>query len=350
MADQPKHLKGSHLSLATKLAGVATATMFAILGAQLWLLDHWTGPRALVMLTPMVIGPIIVLFLTRFIVMRMTLPLMTAYGRMAAGDLRAQLPPMTAGADFIGVRASFAAMGAALEASMQKIRQQDEDRRRLFADLAHELATPTSTLIGIAEALRKGGAADRERLLDHLETESARLERLIADVREVAHLEDPAMAMLCEPCDVAELAAKAVERARLAAPDDGQLSCDAEAAPASVDPIRIDQVLVNLISNAIRHARGGQVAVRVRGGQSRVTLRVEDSGPGVPDEMLPALGRRLLRVDPMRSRDSGGHGLGLSIVRAIVARHGGQVTFSRAALGGLAVEVELPRETPPAPV
>jgi signal transduction histidine kinase len=73
-------------------------------------------------------------------------------------------------------------------------------------------------------------------------------------------------------------------------------------------------------------------------------MRVEDSGAGVPDELLDQLGRRMLRIDPSRSRDTGGHGLGLSIVRAIVARHGGQITFARAALGGLAAEVRLPAD------
>jgi signal transduction histidine kinase len=240
-------------------------------------------------------------------------------------------------------REAFSSMAQSLDRLTNELKQADLERRRLFADLAHELATPTSTLLGIAHALR-AGEGDTARLLDHLEHESARLERLIADVREVAHIEDPALPMLVESCDVGDLATRAVERARVAGDGKTELRCDAVAAPAQLDPIRIDQVLVNLINNGVRHAKGGTVAVTVETPGTDVVIRVEDSGQGVPDELLPELGRRMLRVDPSRSRDTGGHGLGLSIVRAIVARHDGTVTFSRASLGGLGVEVRLPAQ------
>jgi signal transduction histidine kinase len=264
---------------------------------------------------------------------------------MAAGDFRAELPPITAGSDFQAVRSAFHAMGAALARSTAALRDADLDRRRLFADLAHELATPTTTLLGIAHALRDE-AGDRARLLEHLGHETARLERLIADVREVAHLEDPALAMAAVPCDLGELARRATERAQLAAPATCRLRCEAAELVVTADPLRIEQVLTNLLGNAVRHAPAGTVRVAVVADGGDAVLRVEDSGPGVPEDQLPLLGRRLLRVDPSRSRDTGGHGLGLSIVRGIVARHHGGVTFSRAELGGLAVEVRLPREQP----
>ncbi len=340
-------LRGAHLTLPTKLALLAGFTQLVTIGALLLIIEVTAGSPTWVRVLGFAeaLSPPIfmIIFIGRFLIGRLTIPVMDAYQRVAAGDFAAQLPPMTAGSDFVGLRQAFSSMAAALERSMQALREADLDRRRLFADLAHELATPTSTLLGIAHALRNGDG-DTARLLDHLEHESARLDRLIADVREVAHLEDPTMSMLCEPCDVGDLAVRAAERARVAAAGSCELRCEVEAAPAHLDPLRIDQVLTNLLNNAVRHAPGGTVAVAVHADADAVTVKVEDSGEGVPDEVLPQLGRRLLRMDPSRSRATGGHGLGLAIVRAIVERHGGEVTFGRAELGGLAVLVRLPAD------
>ncbi len=342
---------GATLSLPGKLALLSGFVLTLVGCLQVYLLHVTTEQsdtmRMLAVLGPTVAPSIFVLLIGKYVVRRLTVPVIAAYRRVAAGDLHAELPPMTAGSDFVALREAFSSMGSALDRSIKKVQAADAERRKLFADLAHELATPTSTLMGIAAALRQG-SGDRERLLEHLEHESARLERLIADIREVAHLEDPTLPMLREPCDVAALAAAAAERARLAPGQRCEVRCDITAASAQVDPLRVDQVLVNLLSNAARHAQGGVVALKVWTDGPVVLVRVEDSGPGVPDALLPELGRRLLRVDASRSRDTGGHGLGLSIVRAIVARHGGEVTFSRAALGGLGVEVKLPREAPSA--
>jgi two-component system, OmpR family, sensor histidine kinase BaeS len=338
-----RRIPGSTFSLPIKLAALAAAVQLATVAVLMWLSGAIAGEPAVVraLAYAVVLSPpvLIIIFLGRYIIGRMTNPLIAAYSRIAAGDFQAQLPPLTAGSDFIGVRQAFAAMAAALDRSVQQLRDADHDRRRLFADLAHELATPTSTLLGIAHALRKG-EGDTKQLLDLLVHETARLERLIADVREVAHLEDPTLSMLLEPCDIGDLANKAIDSARIGTSVD--VRSDTAPSAAQADPLRISQVLANLIDNAIRYANGGIIAVTVKPHGESIVMRVEDSGTGVPDELLPQLGRRLLRVDPARARDTGGHGLGLSIVRAIVARHQGEITFGRAALGGLSVEIRLP--------
>ncbi|MCE9579587.1 MAG: hypothetical protein K8W52_41085 [Deltaproteobacteria bacterium] len=332
---------GAGLSLPAKVALLALVTMAGLFGAVAALVGTPSGSRLVLLLAVFVLPSLITYGITRFLVGRLTHPVVGAYERLAAGDFAAELPTMTAGKDFLGLRTGFRAMAAALERTLAEVKRADQERRRLFADLAHELATPTTTLIGIAAALR-ADAGDRGRLLDHLEGESARLERLIADVRELAILEDPALAMLTEACDVGAIATAATERVRLAHPEITDVRCDAPATPATVDPVRVEQVLTNLLGNAVRHAGGGAIAVAVARRGADVIVRVEDGGPGVADHLLPELGRRLRRVDASRSRDTGGHGLGLAIVRAIAERHGGAVRFSRAALGGLAVEVRLP--------
>jgi two-component system sensor histidine kinase BaeS len=347
---QPR-LAGGRLSLPAKLALLALVIFAGVVTAMVPLVEATRDAPRLTLIAalalPLLAPIVIVYFLTRFIVRRMTVPLIDAYHRVGGGDFHAQLPFATGGSDFATVRAAFAAMSTALDRSIAQVKEADLDRRRLFADLAHDLATPTSTLLGISHALRDG-TGDAPRLLEHLERESARLERLIADIREVAHVEDPELPMLLEPCDVGELAVRATERARISAAGVA-LRCEVTPAPATVDPLRIDQVLANLIDNAVRYARGGTVAVGVRVDAAAVVVIVEDSGAGVPDDVLPQLGRRLLRVDPSRSRDTGGHGLGLAIVRSIVSRHHGEVTFARSALGGLAVEVRLPAADPANP-
>ncbi|MBL0216699.1 MAG: HAMP domain-containing histidine kinase [Myxococcales bacterium] len=337
-------LPGARLSLAAKITLLAAVTelvafiaIVAIVRRDGIELDGTT----LAAIASILIVPVVIVYgLTRFVVQRLTVPVIETYQRLALGDFTAELPPMTAGRDFIGLRAGFRAMADALERSLAEIRGADSERRRLFADLAHELATPTTTLLGISAALRER-SGDPERLLDLLERESARLERLIADVRDLAALEDPASMLVLEPCDLGALASASVDRIRLAHAG-AEVRCEAEDVHALLDPIRVDQILTNLLTNAVRHAEGGKILVLVRRTGANAIIRVEDGGAGVPDEMLPQLGRRLLRVDPSRSRDSGGHGLGLSIVRAIAARHDGTLMFERSQLGGLAAEVRIP--------
>ena len=162
----------------------------------------------------------------------------------------------------------------------------------------------------------------------------------------MAALEEPELALTLESCDLGALALAAVERGRLAHTEAAGLRCTAGAVTARVDPLRIDQVLANLIGNAVRHAGAAAIVVGVELDDDHVVVRVDDAGPGVADDRLADLGRRLIRLDPSRSRDTGGHGLGLAIVRAIAERHGGTIVFARSGLGGLGVRLRLPRAAP----
>lgn len=332
---------GSRWSLPTKMGLLAAVTLGLAGGVIAVLVDADRGELLAIALV-MVIPVAMVYGTTRFIVGRVTVPVVAAYRRLAAGDFTAELPTATAGRDFLGVRDGFRAMADALERTLAEVRGADRERRRLFADLAHELATPTTTLIGIAAAVR-AGTGDRDRLLELLERECARLERLIADVRELAALDDPEVGLERSSCELGALTAAAIEPLRVAHDGAPALTVVVAELAAVVDGGRIEQVVTNLVGNALRHAGGAAVEVVVAADGADAVLRVDDAGPGVPDDRLGDLGRRLVRIDRSRSRDSGGHGLGLSIVRAIVARHGGTITFARSRLGGLGVEVRLPR-------
>ncbi|MFN0250579.1 MAG: sensor histidine kinase [Kofleriaceae bacterium] len=343
-------VKGAWLSIVGKLALLAAVTQLVTVVVMLWVsqitIDQSLAVRT--MAFALVLSPpvFIVYVVGRYIVRSVTTTLVAAYSGVSAGDFATRLPLLTVGSDFLEVRDAFTRMASALEESVTALREADLDRRRLFADLAHELATPTTTLLGITHALRTPNTdTDVARLLDHLQNETSRLERLIADVREIAHLEDPALPMNHESCDLGDIVSRVVERIRIASPS-VTVRYSRSSLPATVDPLRIDQVVTNLLDNAARHAAGGTVAVALATCDGDHHITIEDSGAGVPEDELPQLGRRMLRLDPSRARSSGGHGLGLSIVCVIVERHGGDVKFGRASLGGLAVDIRLP-VTPP---
>lgn len=273
-------------------------------------------------------------------VSRRALELRAALQRIAHGELGPQFVPR----DLLGVRDALEAMRSELDRAMTRLATVDARRRRLFADLSHELATPTTALLGLADMLLDPDR-DPARVpaqLRAIDAQAQRLARFVADVRDLAELDDPAVTLVHEDTDLAALAREITMRH---APLPGApLQLEAAPAFASVDAHRIDQALTNLITNARRFAPPGtsvDVQVRVAGGA--VELVVEDAGPGVAEDDLPRLGERLFRPGEARDRNGGGHGLGLSIVRAVAERHEGTVRFDRGPRGGLRVTVRVPR-------
>ena len=276
---------------------------------------------------------------------RRTERLVRALQRITAGELRGDLEP-SIDTDLVMVREALERMREALDTMTTRLRHVDAQRRRLFGDLSHELATPIGTILAISEALSRDtiveDRAERTKLLAFLEQEVTRLERLASDMRDLAWLDDPDFSLERGPADVASLARTTVSR--LAAVGSGAaIECVGSDARADVDAGRIEQVVTNLVNNARRHAGAeGHVRVEVSATDERVAIVVDDDGAGVPDELLPRLGERLYRPDPARAASTGGHGLGLSIVRAVVQRHGGEIRFERAPMGGLRVAIALP--------
>lgn len=333
------------LPLAVKLA-LLTTPVLAVTGlAQWWWLDRAASAPAQIaaLAVPLAFPTLCTYLFARIIVRHYTRPLVDAYLRVAGGDLTTGMPPPPS-TEFVTVREAFAAMSHALDAHVRKLRDADAERRRLFADLAHELATPTTTLLGVADALQRGAGDHRGALLDHLGHETARLERLIADVRDLARLDEPELRLERSACDVAALTRGVVGCAGLTA-GGHVITCDVAAAAVVADPARIEQAIANLVGNAVIHAgaaRRARIAVTAGPHLGGARITVDDDGPGVPADQLDQLGRRLWRADASRSRDRGGSGLGLSIVIAIAATHGGAVRFRRSALGGLGVELTLP--------
>jgi signal transduction histidine kinase len=334
----------SRTSLIFKIVASAAIAMLALGALQIWLLSR--GVPAAAVAGVLVLAPIAAWIETSLIIRLRYRAVIDAVTRVADGELDLEMPPAP-DVDLVPMRDAFHTMAANLRAMTASLRHADAQRRRLFADLAHELATPTSTLLGVVDALRSPDLcpddATRARLLTVLDHESTQLEHLVHDLRDLAGLDDPDVRLRPERIDVGALARAAVERLGVAAPDRAPLRCDAVPAPVDADPARIDQVLVNLLTNARRHTPDhGSIELAVERHGAWVRIVVEDSGEGVPDELLPMLGQRLFRADSSRTRRTGGSGIGLSIVSAIVHRHHGRLTFARARLGGLRAVVDLP--------
>jgi signal transduction histidine kinase len=274
--------------------------------------------------------------------------------RIAAGDLSARVTDPHR--DEIGrVAAQLDRMAERLAAARDELAENDQQRRQLFADITHELATPLTSIRAAAETLLNPQveitAEERTRYLRGVLEESHRLDRLIRDLLELARLEAGATPLDRERIDWAALCRNTIERfAPRYAGAHLRLEWRGATGPAWIeaDGLRIEQVLDNLLVNALRYVPAGgcvTLALERPGGPPwRWRLTVSDDGPGLPPAELPQVFERFYRGAAVRGSqdDAGGSGLGLAIVREIVERHGGAVRARAESPHGLAIDVELP--------
>jgi signal transduction histidine kinase len=278
-----------------------------------------------------------------FAIRRLTKPvaeLTRAAERAGAGNLDVQVT--VHGGDEI------ARLAETFNRMTRTLRDQEEGRRRMIADSAHELGTPVSLIQGTVEAMLDGVYPPDRPTLEGLHEETLRLSRLVEDLNELSLLESGALALDIVEADLAEIARSEAGRFAARAAEQGVTIAVEGAAGlprAAVDRLRIGQVVANLLGNALRHTpRGGAIAVRLdQPADGRLRLAVEDSGPGIPEAERAKVFERYYRVDRARAAAEGGRGLGLAIAAGIAKAHGG--TMSAAAsgtLGGAKVVMELP--------
>ncbi|MDR1732666.1 MAG: HAMP domain-containing protein [Synergistaceae bacterium] len=227
----------------------------------------------------------------------------------------------------------------------RSIAAQETLRRQLTADVAHELRTPLTTLGTHIEAMVEGlWDPTRERLASCYE-ETDRIGRLVLDMENLAKVESGNLKLNKTPIDLRELAEKTllnfeteIHVKKLRAFVEGSCS------ECCADRDRISQVLVNLISNAVKYTRPeGTIGVALSETEGTVCIDVEDDGIGVSEEDLPFIFERFYRADKSRSRTTGGSGIGLAIVRSIVTAHRGSVSVRSAPGQGSRFRVELPK-------
>jgi len=259
---------------------------------------------------------------------------MDAAGRVADGDYSVRVAEQ--GAPLLR------ALARAFNTMTERLESHDRQRRDLMADLSHELRTPVTVLQGKLEGLLDGVYPRDDDQLHALVEETGVLARLIEDLRTLALSESGALKLQREPTDVADLARDVVEG--FAAPARAARVSLAVEAPAGlpsadVDPVRIRQVMANLVSNALRHTPdGGSVVVQVAAAPGRtIRIDVRDTGSGMtPDEVAHAFDRF------HKGPGSRGSGLGLTIARNLVVAHGGDIHVSSEVGKGTAVAVTLP--------
>ena len=219
-------------------------------------------------------------------------------------------------------------LAEAVEELSRKLERQDLLRRRMTADVAHELRTPLTVLRGNIEALLDGVWQADEQHLSGLHDEILRLTRLVADLDKLARLEDESTPLEKSPVDLAALASGTVLSFEPKALEKGvSIRVSGTAPPIEADGDKLRQVLINLLSNSLKSTgRGGGIRILLSREGRFAKIEVEDTGTGISPEDLPYVFERFYRAAPSRSSQSGGAGIGLSVVRAIVEKHGGTVT------------------------
>lgn len=266
-----------------------------------------------------------------------------AAGRIAAGDLSARIPVRRRrqrGSETERLAASFNAMADSLEAL-------ESSRRAMVADIAHELRTPLTVMRGRLEAMEDGVVDLSLEEVRDLHTQVLLLSRLVDDLRTLSLADAGRLSLHVDEVDLADLARLAAASYRVQA-DAKRVRLDVAAparAPVQADRERLMQVVGNLLDNALRHTpEGGRVLLSVTPGADSVVLEVRDTGPGIPPGQERRIFERFYRTDDARSRTSGGSGIGLAIVKALVELHRGAVRAANAPEGGAVFRVELPSQ------
>lgn len=218
-------------------------------------------------------------------------------------------------------------------------------KKEFVANLAHELKTPLTAISGFLETLEEEKLSPEGRgYLDIIKRNTTRLVRLIEDLARLSELEEKGLELEKSPLDLAAVVGAVVEAYQKEAGKKGlYLKMELEPLPLiAADAFQIEQLIINLVDNAIRYTEKGGVVVSLKPEAGGVLLRVTDTGIGIPEEHLPRIFERFYVVDKSRSRRTGGTGLGLSIVKHIVLAHGGKIEVESSPGFGSSFTVWLP--------
>ncbi|MDR7279239.1 sensor histidine kinase [Catenuloplanes atrovinosus] len=218
----------------------------------------------------------------------------------------------------------------------------EAQRKAMVNDIAHELRTPLTNIRTWLETARDGAVEVDQEVLDLLVEESVLLHHVVDDLRDIAALEAGSLRVHPEPTYVRDLLEQLLDAHR--GTGTATLTLDAAADPeVYVDPVRLRQIVGNLVSNAMRHTpAGGTVTVRLETRPGRLVIAVADTGPGISPTDLPRVFDRFWRADGSRSRTTGGTGLGLPIARQLARAHGGDITATSTPGHGATFTVILP--------
>lgn len=258
--------------------------------------------------------------------------------RIAEGDLSQRVP--------VHGNDELATLGSAFNRMADSLENAENNRRAMTADIAHELRNPLAVQRANLEAMQDGIYDLTPQNLQPLIDQNLMLTRLVEDLRTLALADANQLELTRVDTDFPALVKRVLERFQSPANEKQislQLISASDCPPLSLDPLRIEQILVNLLSNALRFSpSSGKIDLEITCSNQAIRLDVHDSGPGIPDEALPHIFQRFYRVDKARSRAEGGSGLGLSIARKIAEAHGGSLTAANYPHGGAVISLSLP--------
>jgi two-component system OmpR family sensor kinase len=265
--------------------------------------------------------------------------------RIGDGDFTARVEPADLHGDAARLGVALNQMVTRIEHAFAETSASEEKLRRFVADASHELRTPLTSIRGYAQLLRMGAAGDEaETATRRIDREAARMASLVDDHQLLARL-DQGRPLAREPVDVAAIVRDLGDDARMLEPA-RPISVDVPDGSVVVlgDESRLRQLLTNLIGNVRRHTEPRTAcALQVRSTDTDVLVTVADNGAGMDADDAAHAFDRFYRADASRNRDSGGSGLGLSIAKAIVDAHGGDITLETGIDAGTRVTIRLPR-------
>ncbi|MFO7692107.1 MAG: HAMP domain-containing sensor histidine kinase [Vicinamibacterales bacterium] len=267
------------------------------------------------------------------------------------GDLTARAQE-SGGDEVAALARAFNRMAGDLEARTRAMELSDRTRRQLLADVSHELKTPLAAIRGYAETLSmpevRLDEGTRRRYLEVVGDETLKLERIVGDLLDLARLEGGGLTLTCGDVPVAQLFRRVADRHQremLEKQVTLETSVAADMPAVWGDAARLEQALQNLVANALRHTpEGGQISLAAARAGEGVSLTVHDTGSGISEGHLPHIFDRFYKSDASRTDpySKSGSGLGLSIVKAIVERHGGTVAAANTPGGGAEFTINLP--------
>lgn len=245
----------------------------------------------------------------------------------------------------VNTRDELGSLAISINAMAESLAGYERRQKQWLEDVAHELRTPMMIVMGELEAMADGVSPVTPESLSALRQDMQRLTRLVSDLGELARLEGEGFSCACEPIDLKASLEEAVNRFRGRMSDNDltvELKCS-ESIMVSADADRFSQIWANLLENAVRYVTSpGSVCISAQVHGAMAEVLFDDSGPGVPPEVLPRLFDRLFRVEASRNRAFGGSGLGLSLCALIVKRHDGEMSAQINPNGGLRLRIVLP--------
>ncbi|MEK3990838.1 sensor histidine kinase [Robertmurraya sp. FSL R5-0851] len=305
-------------------------------------ISELTNDFSLIGLVVGVLFVILAVYVGTIFVKKMTKPLeimKQAAEKVTAGDYSARVPVFSK--DEIGQ------LGTAFNLMSVSIQKEDERKKEFLEDVSHELRTPISYVKGYSEALKAGLAKtsqDQERYLALIHREAKRMERLVGDLLDLSRLDAEDFRLEMCPLPLAQLVEDCLEKYRPSLQQKGLL-LNTELDPdiiVNADEGRIEQVIQNIVDNAINYTERGRITVLLSKHEKGCILSIKDTGIGIPREDIQRVTQRFFRVNKARTRSDGGTGLGLAISNKLIKLHGGELEIKSNLGKGTCISIILP--------